>query len=97
MSMTNAAAFRRRAGVAVAGDVHPAVTHRPARRPAAASRRFFWYRLRADLAFTRSRMQGHGEGIVNEESICWILVRRGVVSPMAQRCRAQATRDRRSI
>ena len=60
---------------------------------ATTGRRFLEYRLLASLAFTRSRMQGHGEGIVNETSICGILVRRGVVSPMAQRCRGQATRE----
>lgn len=80
-------------GVAVAGEVQPAMTHMPTRRPAAGSRCFLEYRLLAGLAFTRSRMQGDREGIVNGTSICGTLVRRGVVSPMAQRCRGQATRE----
>ena len=45
------------------------------------------------LTFTSSRMQGHGEGTVNGRSICGAPVRRGVVSPMAQRCRGQAARE----
>jgi hypothetical protein len=38
-------------------------------------------------------MQGLGEGIVNDTSICGFLIRHGVVSPMALRCRAQATKE----
>jgi hypothetical protein len=71
------------AGVAVAGAgaragevVHPAMTHRPASRPTAGRMCF----LAGRLLFTRSRMPGHGEGIVNDASICGILVRRDVVS-----------------
>src|SRR5271157_945606 len=40
-------------GVAVAGEVQPARTHMPARRPAAGTRCFLEYRLLAGLAFTR--------------------------------------------
>ena len=73
----------------------------PGRRPVKAPPRVFCSRPLAGLALTRSRltrsrMQGHGAGIVNETSICGILVRRGVVSPKALRCRAQATRNGRS-
>ena len=38
-------------------------------------------------------MQGLGEGIVNDTSICGFLIRHGVVSPMALRCRVQATKE----